>query len=186
MYSLYNAKLMDLIPPNLRDDPDMKAASQMEDKAFFLLMDKVRKVLILPNLDELDDNTLDHLAWQMNVDFYEMDLPIDKKVGLIQNAILFKIRKGTAGAVEDILSVVFDKSSVKEWFEYDGEPYMFKITTTDFVSEGKYQSLKTVMNTVKNTRSHLESFIIERTKTTNLYFLAGTHRVKKRVINPAS
>lgn len=184
MKSLYNAKLIDLIPPNLRTDPDLIAACEMEDKSFFALANLSEKVLILPNIDNLDEAVLDHLSWQLNVDFYEADLLLETKRGLIKNAINFHMSKGTAGAVEDMLSVVFDTSLIEEWFDYGGDPFMFKIKTTDTVDQDKYDKFKKVVNTVKNSRSHLESFIIERQEELSLSAAVVIHTARKITILP--
>lgn len=182
MSDLYSTRLMDLIPPNMRNDPDILAACEMEDKAFFSIANMAKKVLILPNIDGLDESVLDNLSWQFDVDFYEPNLPLKKKRSLIKNAINFHMSKGTAGAVEEILSIVFDKSYVEEWFEYGDTPFMFKIHTTDFVSQEKYETFKKVIKTVKNSRSHLESFIIERSQEFNVVVAVGVQRLKKHTI----
>jgi len=182
MSDLYNTRLIDLIPPNMRNDPDILAACEMEDRSFFSIANMSKKVLILPNVDELDESVLDNLSWQLNVDFYEAGLSIEKKRNLIKNAVNFHMSKGTAGAVEDMLSIVFDKSYVEEWFDYGGEPYMFKIRTTDFVSQEKYEKFKKVVQTVKNTRSHLESFIIERAQDFNMTAAIGVQRLRKHEV----
>lgn len=179
MTDLYNAKLLDLIPPNLKTDPDMIAASQMEDNSFQRLLAMTNKVKILADIDSLEDDALDHLAWGFNADFYDGTLTVEKKRNLIKNVIKSHMKKGTAGAVEDILSVVFDVSTIEEWFTYDGDPYHFKIKTMDVVDSDKYQGFKTVINSVKNARSHLESFVIERQKEIPTNLLVGIHKVRK-------
>lgn len=184
MISLYDAKLIDLMPPSFKTNPDMMAACEMEDQSFYSIARMARKVLILPNLEEQDESVLDNLSWQLNVDFYEANLPIEKKLGLIQNAIKFKMSKGTAGAVEDMLAILFDVSSVEEWFEYGGDPYMFKIKTTDVIESNKYGDFKKVIQVVKNTRSHLESFLIDRQLDHTLNVGVCIHKARKLTVYP--
>ena len=105
----------------------------------------------------MDDKILDELAWQFHVDFYSVDFPIHVKRNLIKNAKKIHKLKGTPAAVENLLSSIFGNATLKEWFEYDGEPFMFKVRIE---VENNINSLldkfEKSINTVKNTRSHLE------------------------------
>lgn len=184
MNNIYDVKLLDLIPPNLRNDPDIIAASAAIDKGFWSIANKAKNVLILSNFENLDSNVLDNLAWEFDVDFYDAKLDVNVKRNLIANSLKWKMKKGTPSAVEEMLSTVFDTSVIEEWFEYNGEPYMFKIRTLDVVDKEKYNQMKKVINTVKNSRSHLESFIIERKKELLLSTAVSFHIGKKLKISP--
>ena len=163
MIKLADSKLLRIIPPNLQDDPDMIAACQLSDDNTHKILDLIKNVVFIGNIDKLESCVLDNLSWQFNVDFYEPDLDIDVKRGLIKNAIRFKMAKGTPGAIEDLLKVVFDYSRVIEWFAYGGEPFTFKIMTTDRVVDvGALKNIRRAVDTVKNTRSHLTEFQVER------------------------
>ncbi|KZL88724.1 phage tail protein I [Clostridium magnum] len=170
MINIYEASLLDLLPPNLRQDPDMIAASKAIDGDFLLAVNEVKNCILLPNVDSLDGDILDLLAWQMHVDFYDQSLPVDKKRALVKNSLRWHKQKGTPAAVEGVVSAAFDDSSIQEWFEYNGEPYRFKITTTDRIpSTNKLASLITAIKSVKNARSILESITIQRGNNLNNY-----------------
>jgi P2-related tail formation protein len=66
---------------------------------------------------------------------------------------------GTKGAVETALGAVYPGSHIKEWFEYGGEPYHFKLTvdvTDSGVALAQYQAIIYRLQYYKNMRSHLD------------------------------
>lgn len=72
-------------------------------------------------------------------------------------------QKGTAAAVEDVVSNVFDQSVVKEWFEAELNPNQFIIETTDNLSSTeKIEKVKTVVNKVKRFSSRLTTIVVNR------------------------
>ena len=185
MMDLRNLNSRLLLPPTIMDDQETIIFSKLADKVFSYLANMIVYVQSCNDTKLLPEVILDNLSWELNVDFYELDLPIEKKQGLIDNAILNQILKGTPIAVENLLKVVFDKSEVEEWFEYGGSSSMFKIKTTDQLDEGKYQSIRDVIGLVKNTRSRLESFVLLREKESNLTIGTYIHSAKKVVIDTA-
>lgn len=123
----------------------------------------IARLFLYNKIDLLDEEFLNHLAYQFHVDFWDKDLSIDKKRKLIKNSIKYHKHKGTPYAVEEMLSDIFDDTWIKEWFEYGGKPYYFKIYIG--VKDGNTKidlndSFIRALNTVKNTRSWLESINI--------------------------
>ena len=136
--------------------------------------------VLLARLDELPEVVIDLLAWQLHVDFYEPDLPLDTKRALIRNSIPWHRRKGTPYAVQEMVSTVLAEGKVYEWFEYGGDPYKFRVETTDTMpSNTAYSRLVNMVNAVKNTRSWLEEIIVRRNANMSLGYgveiLSGMH-----------
>lgn len=176
MINIYEASVLDLLPPNLQSDPDMIAASKAVDNEFLLVANEVKNCILLPNLDSLPSDIVDILAWQMHVDFYDTTLSIEVRRELVRNSIRWHKRKGTPAAVEELISTVFDSGKVDEWFNYGGEPYMFRvITTNESVTMEKAEEFIRALNSVKNERSWLEKVIIEIGDEMNLYFAGFVH-----------
>lgn len=120
------------------------------------------KLLIYSNLDNLQDNDFGHtlvdeLAWQFHVDYYNKDADIETKKRLVKQSIKIHRTKGTPQAVHDLLQTAFPSDAVLlEWFDYGGEPYHFKIVTSEFEGYDEVEFLK-ALNSVKNARSYLDS-----------------------------
>lgn len=162
--------------------PDYKLYSLLANQIFKRVIEKVSHVETYGNVESLPEIILDNLSWELNVDFYSADLSIEAKRGLIQNAILFQMQKGTPKALEDMLEVIFDTSEVVEWFDYSGDPGKFKIKTDDYVDEEKYKSIEEIINVVKRNSSHLESFILNRVNTNTPIIGTYIHTARKTVI----
>lgn len=163
MVDIKTVRLCDLLPVNIRADPDVEAAAQAIDRELQSVTADVKEALLLPRLDELPESVLDLLAWQWHVDFYEpIGLSLDKKRALIRQSIAWHRYKGTPAAVEEIVRALTGcEATVREWFEYNGDPYMFKvhiITPEGPTDELKDELIKAVY-AVKNTRSHLEGMV---------------------------
>jgi P2-related tail formation protein len=63
--------------------------------------------------------------------------------------------KGTPQAVIDLLNTAFPSDTILlEWFDYDGEPFHFKIMTSSLENELAFRK---ALSTVKNARSVLDS-----------------------------
>lgn len=168
---LNEVNLLELQSAYMKRDPTIKALCAALTPQLLKLSNEAYTCLIYANIDNLDESILNELAWQWHVEFYDQNLTVEKKKQLVKNAIRWHCIKGTPAAVEELTSAAFDESRVEEWFEYNGDPYKFRIVTTDRVTESeKLQKLSEAINTVKNARSYLEGFFIERDNNLNLYF----------------
>ncbi|EHF1082805.1 phage tail protein I [Campylobacter coli] len=83
---------------------------------------------------------------------------------LISKALLLDRYNGTAFAIKEALYAVFPTAVVKEWFEYNGKPYFFKVkvsTTNVSFDERSLNALERLIKNFKNVRSVLETIEIE-------------------------
>ncbi|HDZ4965299.1 TPA: phage tail protein I [Campylobacter jejuni] len=83
---------------------------------------------------------------------------------LISKALLLDRYNGTAWAIKEALCTVFPTAVVKEWFEYSGKPYFFKVkvsTTNVSFDERTLNTLERLIKDFKNVRSVLEAIEIE-------------------------
>ncbi|MGG1599311.1 phage tail protein I [Paenibacillus naphthalenovorans] len=185
MSDLKTTKIIDLLPPNLRNDPDIKAAAAALDGSAPELVELAKALIILPSIETQPSEIIDHLAWQFHLDFYDPSLPLDQRRALVKNSMKWHRRKGTPSVVEELLTTAFVQSKVQEWFEYGGQPYRFRVLFVPFNAHSALKGLKhqqlshftheqisneqqqsdliaeltRAINTVKNTRSHFEGFI---------------------------
>ena len=120
------------------------------------------RLLIYSNLDNLKDDDFGHsladeLAWQFHVDYYDKAADIETKKRLVKQSIKIHRTKGTPQAVLDLLQTAFPSDAVLlEWFDYGGEPYHFKIVTSEFEGYDMTKFLA-ALDSVKNARSYLDS-----------------------------
>jgi phage tail P2-like protein len=188
MISIYEVSIMDLLPPNLKEDPDMIAAAKAVDNDFLLLTNEVKQCILLPRIEEITDpDLIDLLAWQMHVDFYDYSLPLIKKIELIKNSVRWHRIKGTPQAVIDVATSIFGRTKLKEWFEYGGNPYFFKLDvdiTGQGASSENLAKLEKLVNAYKNTRSWIDGINISLCTEGNIYLGATTMIGEKIVVYP--
>ena len=159
--NLSDVSIIKLLPPNLANDKNVRMMCEAFDEELRRIIADIPGIAIIPNLvlKEITDHLLlDLLAWQFHCDFYDTNFPIDKKQEIILKSLDWHTRKGTPSVVEEIVSTVFSKAKVQEWFDYGGLPYRFRIgTEEEMPDEEARQNLVRAINSVKNTRSWLDS-----------------------------
>lgn len=123
------------------------------------------RLLIYSSLYNLKDDDFGHsladeLAWQFHVDYYDKTADIETKKRLVKQSIKIHRAKGTPQAVLDLLQTAFPSDAVLlEWFDYGGEPYHFKIVTSEFEGYDSAEFLK-ALESVKNARSYLDGVTV--------------------------
>lgn len=169
--NLSNIDLLSLQPSYFQEDKFIKALCKALNPYFQSLSDNTKVVYIYGRIDELDVETLDSLAWQFHVDFYDYTLSIEKKRKLIKDSLKLHKIKGTPKAVEDMATTIFGKTKLKEWFEYNGKPFFFGLdvdVTERGASPSELKKLETLINAYKNKRSwidYLNIFLTNEGKT---------------------
>ena len=151
-------KLVDILPPSLSRDDKFIALAKALDNALNYIHDNKDLVLLLPNLDKLPSDVLDHLAVQWHCDFYDKNLPVDIKRSMIKDSLAWHKIKGTPAAVQKILDMFMTGACIDEWFNYGGNPYYFKIfaNTMRDIGDGDITFWRMLFD-AKNVRSWLES-----------------------------
>ena len=183
MIDIKSLSIVNLLPANLVKDKNIKAAAEALDKELLEVTKAIELCNIYNRIDELPEQVIDLLAWQFHVDFYEPSLPIEHKRMLVKDSYKTHKQKGTAGAVEQLITTLFNEGKVVEWFEYDGEPYKFKVVTNNSsVTTTQAEEFIRALDSVKNARSHLEKVEITMSENLNLYFAGIVHTADKIIL----
>lgn len=176
MINLANSKLIDILPPNLRNDPDIIAASKAVDKEFSSVINSIKNVFTIANIKNASSVIVDHIAVESHADFYDLNLDIEIRRSLAEKAIELHMNKGTPAAVENLITTLFDEGEVVEWFEYDGVPYTFRVITNNaLVTTELATEFIRALDSVKNKRSWLEKVILMQKENMNLFFAGIIH-----------
>ena len=83
----YSADFTNSLPPALKNDPDMMALAQTISAQLQTTAAEVRRNIIYARIDELDEATLDVLAYDLHVDWYDYSYPIEVKRRTIRDSI---------------------------------------------------------------------------------------------------
>ena len=177
MRELKHTSLLDVLPPNLSEDETLRNVALALDGEMQRTTELSRMVLLLARIDELDDATIDLLAKQFKVDFYDADTPLERKRELVRTSIAWHRKKGTPAAVQQVVDTLIGGAKVQEYWEYGGKPYFFRVSGMNgpIVSERTVDLVTRAINVAKNTRSHLDDIRFERRTSATLHIGAATN-----------
>ena len=158
-----------LLPPSLNTEPFKEIAESL-DTQLQKVWEKLINVVIYPRIDEIDnEELLDLLGWQFHIEGYDLAKTVEEKRRLIKNAIELHRYKGTPYAIRKVLEALGLQGEVKEWFEYGGEPYYFKVFVGSITSKELWQKLIALINQYKNERSWLDAIGIHNEIKSSIY-----------------
>ena len=119
-----------LLPEFMREDAAVKALAEAVESTVLIPAVRVKTARVWDQIDRLNDAQLDELAYELDVDWYSADLPIESKRAIIKSSDKVYSKRGTKWAIEQIIKDVFGGGYVTEWNKYNGEPFHFRVTTT--------------------------------------------------------
>lgn len=162
MIKLTDARLTDALPKTLAEQPWVQALAEASRKMRRRVMAYADRTRLFCDIDEASEEALDDLAVELQTPLYKNDYPLTVKRQIVKNSMLYYIRSGTRGAVEELLADIYQGAEVEEWFEYGGKPNYFRVAidisrTTVPVAEMAPAELESWLYSVKRASSALES-----------------------------
>lgn len=171
-----NIDLLALQTKVMQSDPTTIGLSAALTPELNIVSNQVDSILIYSNIDQLSHEVLDILAWQFKVDWYDSTLDINIKRKLIKNSMKVHKSKGTVYAVEQVIQDMFGDGEVQEWFQYGGDPYNFKVITTNpSVTAELANQFNLAVNKVKRKSTVLEQIIIALSAELDIYYAGVVH-----------
>ena len=126
---LADVDVLKLVPEFMRKDEAVLGLAAAVNKLIKEPGGKIKTARVWDQIDNLTSEQLDELAYELDIDWYDPALPIENKRALIKSADLVHSRRGTKWAVEQVLIDTFGSGTVKEWYEYNGQPFHFRVST---------------------------------------------------------
>lgn len=162
MIKLTDARLTDALPKTLAEQPWVQALAEASRKMRRRVIAYADRTRLFCDIDEASEEALDALAVELQTPLYKNDYPLTVKRQIVKNSMLYYIRSGTRGAVEELLADIYQGAEVEEWFEYGGEPNYFRVAidisrTTVPVAEMPPAEFESWLYSVKRASSALES-----------------------------
>lgn len=162
MIKLTDARLTDALPKTLAEQPWVQALAEASRKMRRRVIAYADRTRLFCDIDEASEEALDALAVELQTPLYKSDYPLTVKRQIVKNSMLYYIRSGTRGAVEELLADIYQGAEVEEWFEYGGKPNYFRVAidisrTTVPVAEMAPAELESWLYSVKRASSALES-----------------------------
>lgn len=162
MIKLYDSNITDILPESLSDDPKVQALGYAVKRAMQRLINYCQNIGVYFSIDTVPEQVLDLLAVELNTQYYDTSMSIEVKRNIIKNTMLWYTKTGTKAAVQELVENIFGNGDIQEWFDYGGDPFCFKVTTSNINStDDMIQQLESIVSSVQNARSHLDSVIID-------------------------
>ena len=115
---LKDVNFTDLLPESLREDDTLKPAGRALDKEIQKVNSLLDTPLLYARLDDLPGPVVDHLAWQLQILYWDLDLTLEQKRELVRRAIALHKYAGTVWAVRQaMMAVGFGDAEIMEHAE---------------------------------------------------------------------
>ena len=158
MNDIKTADFLLSFPPALKKDEKMLALGRLVAEELHISAWEAEKNVIYANIDSLSETWLDVLAYDLHVDWYDYDYPIEAKRAIIKDSVRVHQKLGTKAAVERALGGIHPQSEIEEWFSYNGKPYCFRIVldTTNSRVAADYDEIVKTVDIYKRLTAHLD------------------------------
>ncbi|MCM1189793.1 MAG: phage tail protein [bacterium] len=169
MINFKDSQIIQILPEYFVTQASVKALSFALSRAIKKFVYYCDNIDVFAAIDAAPEHILDILALELNTQYYDGNLEIGIKRNLVRNTMIWYMGAGTPKAVEELVVTIFGNGGVQEWFEYGGSPYCFKAWTEADIDVEEMEKFSSMIEKVKNARSHLESMDFYRAVPQNLY-----------------
>lgn len=154
-------KMTKLVPMFMRDDPSVQSMSEGVDDVMSHYA--AAKLRTWDQLESMGHEELDELAWELNVLWYNAAGTLKTKREQIKTSDDVWRTLGTKYAVETVVSQLFVKGKVLEFWEYEGgQPHHFAVEVHDpsvVTPEGE-REFRRILEIVKRKSQILDAITI--------------------------
>ena len=168
--------LVKLLPEFMRGERANKGLAAGANIVLRDVATKAKLLTVWNRIDSMTDEQLDELAWELNVEWYKSTADIQTKRAIIKSSDKVHAKLGTKWAVEQIITDYFGSGAVREWWEYGGDPYHFKVFSTNpgLVNE-HHEEFLAMLEVVKRKSAWLDAVIISLTGEMDIFAGVATH-----------
>lgn len=184
---IYSVNFAEYLPEPLKQDPKIQALASALTGQLLQVSENIDSVLIFSRFDELPEELIDILAFDMHVDWYDYSYPLDIKREILKDSVRVHKKMGTVYAVETAVRALHGDCKILEWFEYGGTPHCFKL----ILGQDKYKldtNLEEIIRRVymyKRLSAHLEAIELKKSIKKKVYVgAAGVEKISIEI--PAS
>lgn len=159
MIDLKDSLFIDILPGHL-ETAEVRALAYAIGQQVRQICSYADKSRTYAALASAPDTVLDALAAELRTPAYDETLPVETKRELVASTLTFYTHLGTPAALEQLISILFAKGHVAEWYDYNGSEYHFKVQidiAADAVDDAKQAQVQAWVNQYKNQRSILDT-----------------------------
>jgi len=167
---LKNVDLLALQTKYMQRDPTTKGLCAALTPQMRQIANEIDYCMIFSRIDELPEQVLDQLADELHIEWYDANTSIDVKRALLKSSDKVHMYHGTPYAVEQVVQDYFGDGHVEEWWEYGGQPYHFRVVTSNSAVTGELATqFANAIEKVKRKSARLEQVLISMTADFSIY-----------------
>lgn len=171
---LEDIKIIELLPKFMQEDNFNIGLANGIDDFVKKIEATIKTFSVWDHIDDLTEEELDELAWELNIEWYRKSADIETKRKVIKDSDHVHSKLGTKWAVETTIKTYFGDGYIQEWFEYEGTPGHFKVFSSNpTVTNENLQEFLEVLRKVKRASSHLDGITISLTGQMKLHAGVG-------------
>ena len=159
-HGITKENLLAALPQALQRDPSVSALAEGIAEVLAERPAEIDRLRIYPAIDRLDERLLDILAQDFKVDWWDPNYSLEEKRRTLRDHWRVHKSLGTPAAVVTAISAIYQGTTLEEWFQYDGEPYHFRLNIDLTGDQGDPERMQRVLERLeyyKSLRSHLDS-----------------------------
>lgn len=158
---LSNLDFIRLLPQFMRDDTAVQGLAAGLNEIIPSLSASVEKLSTWDHINDLSEDELDELAWELNILWYDFNATIAVKRDLVLNSDKVWQYIGTKWAVENVIKTYFGNGYIEEWFEYGGEPGRFRVYSSNpSLNADRLSEFLNTLEKVKRASAKLDAIFI--------------------------
>lgn len=185
---LSDVESIKILPNWMQSDDLNKGLAKSSDDATKDVYTLAQILTRWDKIDQMTDDQLDTLAWELNIPWYVQKAPIDAKRTVIKESDFVHAHLGTNEAVQRIIDAYFGGGHVLENWEYKGgKPYHFKVYTENAQKVAdNYDIFCALIEIVKRDSAWLDAIIISLMGKLHAYFGTCYHdsTMERQYIGP--
>ena len=165
MTSISEGELLDLLPSQMKTDPDMVALSHALKVGADLALGYELFTMTMNFIGLLPEKIIDVMAVELRSPYYLDSMDLDVKRRIVANTLIWHTKAGTPSAMAELISSVFGEGRTVEWFNFTEPPYTpytFDIYTNATMTQDIIDRFLAIIDRVKNERSWLRRVVVER------------------------
>jgi phage tail P2-like protein len=144
------------LPEYLRKDENMIAIAESIATKLAELPEIAKSAQIYTRIDNLPEELLDILAYDFKVDWWDPNYTVEQKRQILKDSWEVHRTIGTKHAVVTAISAIYSQTDIKEWYEYSGPPFEFRLlidASYEDIEPWKHQRVLDRVEYYKNLRS---------------------------------
>ena len=166
-----------LFPDFILADKNGYAMAKAIERALQIMCDTIQNgVDILQNIDKMPEWRLDEMAWELGC-LYDHNEDIETKRRWIKDATPLYSALGTPQAIYNFLEGFFEQVELEEYWQYDGDPFHFRVTVSGEWNEANEAWLRRAVAASKNVRSVLDGIAVGSAATITVHGEGGTYPI---------